>query len=126
MRTPIDLAKSQPVALSGHKPVDSKSQLNQDQSSKKKQTPSDLLLILLFDRSNPPTKPQCVTPNAAFAASDGAGGLVYHDVMWLIGDWNPGDKDVFPSICTNDAWRYAARTDACRADGFRSSAIIGS
>jgi hypothetical protein len=45
-----------------------------------------------------------VTQNAAYAPRDGAGALVYKDRMWLIGGWNPFDKELFPKICSNDVW----------------------
>lgn len=45
-----------------------------------------------------------VTMDAPFAPRDGAGALVFRDRMWLIGGWNPGDKEHFPSICANDVW----------------------
>jgi hypothetical protein len=45
-----------------------------------------------------------VTQNAAFAARDGAGALVFKDRMWLLGGWNPGDKRHFPRICNNEVW----------------------
>ena len=46
-----------------------------------------------------------ITVNAAFAARDGAGALVFQDKMWLLGGWNPGDKQHFPRICNNEVWR---------------------
>ena len=46
----------------------------------------------------------CVTENAAFAARDGAGALVFQDKMWLLGGWNPGDKVHFPLICNSEVW----------------------
>ena len=46
----------------------------------------------------------CVTENAAFAARDGAGALVFHNKMWLLGGWNPGDKVHFPLICNSEVW----------------------
>jgi hypothetical protein len=45
-----------------------------------------------------------VTKDAAYAARDGAGALVYKDKMWFIGGWNPGDKKYFPRICNNEVW----------------------
>ena len=33
----------------------------------------------------------CVTKQAAFAARDGAGALVFNGKMWLLGGWNPED-----------------------------------
>ncbi len=45
-----------------------------------------------------------VTENAAFAARDGAGALVFKDKMWLLGGWNPGDKVHFPLICNSEVW----------------------
>ena len=49
----------------------------------------------------------CVTENAAFAARDGAGALVFQDKMWLLGGWNPGDKVHFPLICNSEVWSSA-------------------
>lgn len=46
----------------------------------------------------------CVTENAAFAARDGAGALVFKDRMWLLGGWNPYDPAHFPSICNSEVW----------------------
>ena len=46
-----------------------------------------------------------VTGDAAFAARDGAGALVFDDQMWLLGGWNPGDKVHFPRICNSEVWR---------------------
>lgn len=48
-----------------------------------------------------------ITPQAAFAPRDGAGALSFGGRMWLIGGWNPGDKEQFPSTCTNDVWSSA-------------------
>jgi hypothetical protein len=47
-----------------------------------------------------------VTDKAAFSGRDGAGALVYRDKMWLIGGWNPWDKDTNPihSDCNNEVW----------------------
>ena len=50
---------------------------------------------------------RCVTENAAFAARDGAGALVFQDKMWLLGGWNPGDKVHFPLICNSEIWSSA-------------------
>lgn len=38
----------------------------------------------------------CVTRQAAFAARDGAGALVFKNKMWLLGGWNPDDEVHFP------------------------------
>ena len=48
-----------------------------------------------------------VTGEAAFAARDGAGALVFRDRMWLLGGWNPGDKVHFPLICNSEVWSSA-------------------
>ena len=45
-----------------------------------------------------------VTNKAAFAARDGAGALVFDDKMWLIGGWNPPNRDFFPLKCNNEVW----------------------
>ena len=50
---------------------------------------------------------RCVTEQAAFAARDGAGALVFRDRMWLLGGWNPGDKTHFPTICNSEVWSSA-------------------
>jgi hypothetical protein len=47
---------------------------------------------------------KAVTLQAAFAARDGAGALVFRDRMWLLGGWNPRDKVHFPAVCTSDVW----------------------
>src|SRR5439155_21861787 len=48
-----------------------------------------------------------VTAKAAFAPRDGAGALVFQNKMWLLGGWNPGDKQHFPRICNNEVWNSA-------------------
>jgi len=45
-----------------------------------------------------------VTTEAPFAARDGAGALVFQGRMWLLGGWNPRDKQHFPLICNNEVW----------------------
>lgn len=45
-----------------------------------------------------------VTLKAPFKGRDGAGALVYDGKMWLIGGWNPLDREFFPRICNNEVW----------------------
>jgi len=45
-----------------------------------------------------------ITAKAAFAGRDGAGALVFRDRMWLLGGWNPRDKEHFPRICNSEVW----------------------
>ena len=45
-----------------------------------------------------------VTMAAPFAPRDGSGAVVLKDRMWLLGGWNPRDKQHFPLTCTNDVW----------------------
>jgi N-acetylneuraminic acid mutarotase len=45
-----------------------------------------------------------ITDNAAFAARDGAGALVFQNQMWLLGGWNPNDKKFFPRVCNSEVW----------------------
>src|SRR5688572_20094058 len=45
-----------------------------------------------------------VTSQAPFAARDGAGALTFDGRLWLLGGWNPGDKQHFPRICNNEIW----------------------
>jgi hypothetical protein len=48
-----------------------------------------------------------ITLNAPFAARDGAGALVFQDRMWLLGGWNPRDREHFPHICNSEVWSSA-------------------
>lgn len=48
-----------------------------------------------------------VSMKADFAPRDGAGALVFHDRMWLIGGWNSRDESCFPRDCVNDVWSSA-------------------
>lgn len=60
-----------------------------------------------------------MTDRATFAARDGAGALVFQDKMWLLGGWNPGDKDYFPRVCNSEVWSStdgAKWTLCCHAD----------
>lgn len=45
-----------------------------------------------------------VSSQADFAPRDGAGALVFDGRMWLLGGWNPRDKEHFPSICNSEVW----------------------
>jgi hypothetical protein len=45
-----------------------------------------------------------VASHAAFAPRDGVGALVFNNKMWLLGGWNPRDKEHFPRICNNEVW----------------------
>jgi hypothetical protein len=46
----------------------------------------------------------CVTTEAAFAARDGAGALVFKNRMWLLGGWNPQDQVNFPGDTNSEVW----------------------
>ena len=48
---------------------------------------------------------ELLTRDAAYAPRDGAGALVFKDNMYLIGGWNPNDKEHFPRVCSNDVWK---------------------
>lgn len=48
-----------------------------------------------------------VSDQAAFAPRDGAGALAFRGRMWLLGGWNPGDKQHFPRITNNEVWSSA-------------------
>jgi hypothetical protein len=45
-----------------------------------------------------------VNLEAPFCARDGLGVLSYKGKLWVIGGWNPDDKENAPLICTNDVW----------------------
>lgn len=45
-----------------------------------------------------------ITLSAPWAARDGAGVLSYRGSIWLLGGWNPGNRDLFPRVCSNDVW----------------------
>ena len=47
---------------------------------------------------------ECVTQQAEFAARDGAGALAFQGRMWLLGGWNPMDKEHFPRKCNSEVW----------------------
>lgn len=46
----------------------------------------------------------CLTQEAAFAPRDGAGLLSFDGRLWLLGGWNPGDKQFFPTTCNSELW----------------------
>lgn len=52
----------------------------------------------------PQYKWECVTLKADFAGRDGAGAVTFNGRMWLLGGWNPGDKEHFPNICNSEVW----------------------
>lgn len=54
--------------------------------------------------AGPAYKWTCVTENAGFAPRDGAGALTFRGRMWLLGGWNPRDKEHFPKICNSEVW----------------------
>ena len=45
-----------------------------------------------------------INTKADFAPRDGAGALTFRGKMWLLGGWNPGDREHFPRICNNEVW----------------------
>lgn len=45
-----------------------------------------------------------ITDNAPFAGRDGAGALTFNGRMWLLGGWNPRDKERFPKVCNSEVW----------------------
>jgi hypothetical protein len=46
----------------------------------------------------------CVNDYAAFVPRDGAGLLAFEGRLWLLGGWNPSDKEHFPQICNSEIW----------------------
>ena len=64
-----------------------------------------------------------VTMKAPFAPRDGAGALIYKNKMWLLGGWNPSDKNHFPRICSNDVWNSQDGADwtLIKPNTFRSA-----
>jgi hypothetical protein len=52
-----------------------------------------------------------ITLEAPFAARDGAGALLFKDRMWLLGGWNPGDRDHFPRTCNSEVWSSSGGRD---------------
>jgi hypothetical protein len=54
--------------------------------------------------AEPPYVWENVTLDAGFKPRDGAGAIAYEGKMWLLGGWNPGDKEFFPRICNNEVW----------------------
>ena len=64
-----------------------------------------------------------ITDKAAYAPRDGAGAVVFQDRMWLIGGWNPSDKEHFPRICNNEVW---SSQDGAKLDSGEAQHIPGS
>lgn len=48
-----------------------------------------------------------IADRAAFAARDGAGALSFRGRMWLLGGWNPRDKEHFPTVSNSEVWSSA-------------------
>jgi len=46
-----------------------------------------------------------ITQYADWPARDGAGAVVFNGYMYLIGGWNPVDREYYPRINSNDVWR---------------------
>lgn len=65
--------------------------------------------VCFFPNSRAEAKPMPykwinVTMQAPFAPRDGAGALTFAKQMWLLGGWNPRDKEHFPHICNSEVW----------------------
>ena len=62
---------------------------------------------------------------AAFAPRDGAGALVYKDRMWLLGGWNPPNREFFPRACNNEVWssRDGADWTLVKPNSFKDSSF---
>ena len=62
---------------------------------------------------------------AAFAPRDGAGALVFKDRMWLLGGWNPPNKEFFPRACNNEVWssRDGAGWTLVKPNSFKDSSF---
>lgn len=63
-----------------------------------------------------------VLAEAPFAARDGAGALSFQGRIWLLGGWNPRDKNHFPRICNNEVW---ASADGTRWDLVKPNTFLG-
>ena len=69
--------------------------------------PTCLLSLVLLNNTgaaSPPYVWENVTLDAGFSPRDGGGAIVYDGKMWLLGGWNPRDKQFFPRICNNEVW----------------------
>lgn len=62
-------------------------------------------VTLMRAQADPEYRWTCVTEHAPFAPRDGAGGVVFAGRMWLLGGWNPRDKQHFPHVCNSEVWR---------------------
>lgn len=67
-----------------------------------------LSIMLPIDRTAAANEPdyewQLVTMTAPWQGRDGAGILSFKGKLWLLGGWNPGNREIFPLICSNDVW----------------------
>lgn len=46
-----------------------------------------------------------INANAPYGARDGAGAVYFDKKLFLIGGWNPNDKENFPKNTSNDVWK---------------------
>ena len=62
---------------------------------------------------------------AAFAPRDGAGALVFKDRMWLLGGWNPPNREFFPRGCNNEVWssKDGAQWTSVKPNSFKDSSF---
>ncbi|MDA0832684.1 MAG: hypothetical protein O3A29_05335 [Planctomycetota bacterium] len=63
-----------------------------------------LTLCTVAQSGEPEYSWEQITLNAPFKPRDGGGAIVFDGKMWLLGGWNPRDKEFFPRICNNEVW----------------------
>lgn len=78
------------------------------------------LLLSCWLASTPTSQPspgyrwELVRAAAPFAPRDGAGALTFNGRMWLLGGWNPADREHFPRKCNSEVWTSADGRDWTR------------
>lgn len=63
-----------------------------------------LWMVTAMTAQQPAYQWTALTEAAEFAPRDGAGLLSFDGKLWLLGGWNPSDKEHFPQICNSEVW----------------------
>jgi hypothetical protein len=98
------------IRLAGHFPA---SALNSPAAGNSEESPLGPGAAGIEPSTSPQYQWTCVNKEAAFAARDGAGALVFQNKMWLLGGWNPDDKVHFPDKgnTNSEVWVSADGTE---------------
>ncbi len=65
------------------------------------------MVTVMGTQQEPAYRWTAMTEEAEFAPRDGAGLLAFKGRIWLLGGWNPHDREHFPEICNSEVWSSA-------------------